>query len=435
MILRFRPACSAIAVFAVPALLLSACGGQADPSPRFEAGPPPASFGGPFARSNTGTTGVSSGANVPVNNVSNGASAVPGGNMQRDGQPFDMPISTSGAVAPATGARSQTSSSPQAMGANVDSGLPWQAPVLDPSTPVGRNGQLRVEGRNLVNENGQPIQLEGISSMWLNWENLYSQNKQGLQWLRDNWNITLYRVALGVEPDNAYLAEPEEMMARLRTAVQNAIDLGLYVMIDWHAHEAHQSPEAAERFFSEVAAEFGQFPHVLYETFNEPLGDHDWSQTIKPYHERVIPAIRAQDPDGVIILGNRQWDQRPDEAAADPVAGENLMYTVHFYACDHQGQVRADAQEAYDAGLALFVTEWGATPADGGAANPIVCAEAAQDWHDWMDERSIGSAAWKFDTCDDSSCFFSRPDAPIDGGWTDEWLTDHAKFIRARLLD
>ena len=310
----------------------------------------------------------------------------------------------------------------------------WQPPAsIDPNTPVGIHGQLRVEGRNLVDASGTPVQLKGISTMWLNWEDRYSASKAGLQWMRDNWKITLFRAAMGVEPEGAYLSDPDKALAQLRQVVHNAIDLGVYVLIDYHAHDAHEDQERAVEFFSQIAAEFGEFPHVLYETFNEPE-QADWATQIKPYHEAVVPAIRAQDPDGVIVLGSRQWSQRVDEAALDPVAGTNLMYTVHFYACDHRDQLRSLAQTAYDAGLALFVTEWGATPADGGAATPTVCEQDAQAWHDWMDERSISWAAWKLDGCADSSCLFTSDDAPADGGWTDEWLNGHGRFVVDRLL-
>lgn len=310
----------------------------------------------------------------------------------------------------------------------------WQPPAsLDPSTPVGLHGQLRVEGTNLVDQSGAPVQLKGISTMWLNWEDRYSTSKAGLQWMRDNWNITLYRAAMGVEPDGAYLTNPERALSQLRQVVHNAIDLGVYVLIDWHDHNAHLNQAESIAFFSQIAEEFGHFPHVLYETFNEPE-QIDWATQIKPYHEAVVPAIRAKDPDNIIILGSRQWSQRVDEAAQSPVAGTNLAYTVHFYACDHQDQQRSEAQAAYDAGLALFVTEWGATPADGGASSPTVCADAAQAWHDWMDERNIGWAAWKLDGCGDSSCLFNSDAAPQDGGWTEQWLNGHAQFVVDRLL-
>ena len=61
---------------------------------------------------------------------------------------------------------------------------------------------------------------------------------------------------------------------------------------------------------------------------------------IKPYHEAVVAAIRQYDPDNVIILGTRTWSQRPDEAAANPVAGSNLGYTMHFYSCAHANDPR-----------------------------------------------------------------------------------------------
>jgi aryl-phospho-beta-D-glucosidase BglC (GH1 family) len=311
----------------------------------------------------------------------------------------------------------------------------WQPPAsVDPNTPVGRHGQLRVQGTDLVDASGAAVQLKGISSMWLNWEDRYSTSKAGLQWMRDNWDLTVFRAAMGVEPDGAYLSNPEKALTQLRQVVHNAIDLGVYVIIDFHAHNAFEEKPQAVEFFSKIAGEFGKYPNVLYETFNEPE-QADWATQIKPYHEAVVPAIRAQDPDGVIILGSRQWSQRVDEAAADPVSGTNLMYTVHFYACDHRESQRALAQTAYDAGLAIFVTEWGATPADGGASSPTVCADEAQLWHDWMNERSVSWAAWKLDGCADSSCLFNSESAPVDGGWTDQWLNGHAKFVVDRLLD
>jgi endoglucanase len=357
-----------------------------------------------------------------------------------DGNAPPAPAPNTPAPAPSPVAPAPSAPSPAPVGVPSPAPVatpeaPWQAPVsIDPSTPVGLHGQLRVAGTNLVDASGNTVQLKGISTMWLNWEDKYSSSKAGLQWMRDNWNITVFRAAMGVEPDGAYLSDPDKALEHLRTVVHNAIDLGVYVLIDFHAHNAHMEQDRAIDFFTKVAAEFGTFPHVLYETFNEPE-QADWATQIKPYHEAVVPAIRAQDPDGVIVLGSRQWSQRVDEAAADPVAGTNLMYTVHFYACDHRDQQRALAQTAYDAGLALFVTEWGATPADGGAANPTVCEADAQAWHDWMDERGVSWAAWKLDGCADSSCLFTSDAAPADGGWTDQYLNGHARFVVDRLLE
>jgi len=309
----------------------------------------------------------------------------------------------------------------------------WQPPaVVDPASPVGQHGQLHVQGTALVDQAGTPVQLKGISSMWLNWEDRYSTSKAGLQWMRDNWQLSIFRAAMGVEPDGAYLKDPEHALSELRQVVHNAIDLGVYVLIDWHDHHAFDHQAQAVDFFTKIADEFGRYPNVLYETFNEPE-QASWSAQIKPYHQATVNAIHSKDPDGVVILGSRQWSQRPDEAIADRVTGDNLMYTVHFYACDHREVQRDQAQAAYDAGLALFVTEWGATPADGGAQSPTVCEDEATLWHDWLDERKIGWAAWKLDGCDDSSCLFNSKNAPVAGGWTDQWLNGHAKFVVQRM--
>jgi endoglucanase len=316
----------------------------------------------------------------------------------------------------------------------VPAAAAWQPPSsIDPNTPVGQHGQLHVQGTALVDQSGAPVQLKGISSMWLNWEDRYSTSKAGLQWMRDNWHLTIFRAAMGVEPDGAYLKNPEHALTELRTVVHNAIELGVYVLIDWHDHHAFDHQAQAVDFFTKIADEFGSYPNVLYETFNEPE-QADWSTQIKPYHQATVNAIHSKDADGVVILGSRQWSQRPDEAINDRVTGDNLMYTVHFYACDHREAQRNEAQAAYDAGLALFVTEWGATPADGGAKTPTVCLDEATLWHDWMDERKIGWAAWKLDGCADSSCLFNSKDAPVAGGWTDQWLNGHAQFVVQRLL-
>jgi hypothetical protein len=109
------------------------------------------------------------------------------------------------------------------------------------------------------------------------------------------------------------------------------------------------------------------------------------------------------------------------------------MYTLHFYACDHTEALRAKAVAALTNGLPLFVTEWGATPADGGTEVPLVCEPEAMAWHEWMDREKISWAAWKLDGCSDSSCLFVDRNVPVGGGWTADMLNGHASFVISRL--
>jgi len=139
-----------------------------------------------------------------------------------------------------------------------------------------------------------------------------------------------------------------------------------------------------------------------------------------------VEAIRTVDPDNLIVLGTPNWSQRVDVAAADPVVGTNLMYTLHFYACSHGQFLRDFGDKALAAGAALFVTEFGATFADGGVPpnHDYVCEEETDRWFAWMARNNISGAAWKLDACPDTSCLLNSK-AGIDGPWTDDKLSSH----------
>jgi endoglucanase len=218
--------------------------------------------------------------------------------------------------------------------------------------------------------------------------------------------------------------------------VQNAIDLGVYVIIDWHEENADSHQQEAVAFFTEMAQTWGSYPNVIYEPFNEPTMQ-DWSTVLKPYHQAVVDAIRAVDPDNLIVLGTPTWSQDVDVAAADPVSGSNLLYTLHFYSCTHRQPLRDKANTALSLGAALFVTEWGATDSDGGTpANPTLCLDEAQLWHNWMNTNKISWAAWKLDRCVDTTCYFNpNVMVPTSGGWTDAMLYGHGPFVRDRMKE
>jgi hypothetical protein len=305
-------------------------------------------------------------------------------------------------------------------------------------TPVGLHGALSVSGTDLIDEHGVRVQLEGMSSMWLNWDaSRYAQDKDGLAWMRDNWNLEIFRIAMGVDAEGAYLEDPEAATQAVDRIVQNAIDLGVYVIIDWHDHDAITHKVEATGFFREVAAKWGEYPNVLYEVFNEPLAV-DWTTQLAPYHRSLVAAIREIDPDNLILLGTPNWDQDVDIAAADPIAGENLLYTLHFYACTHGAEYRNRAKTARSLGLPLFVSEWGATDADGGT-DGIVCESEARAWHDWLDQANISWTAWKLDGCEppascDSSCMFKDRSVPTSGPFEDDVLNGHAPIVIDEML-
>ncbi|MCG5447685.1 cellulase family glycosylhydrolase [Micromonospora hortensis] len=307
---------------------------------------------------------------------------------------------------------------------------PPTTPPPTTGTPVERHGQLRVCGTTMCDKSGARVQLRGISSMWLNWETApYAENLSALTWMRDNWNLQVIRAAMGVEPAGAYLSDPSKARAQVETIINNAVTAGVYVIVDWHAHEAQNNQSQAVAFFGDLARRYGHLPNVIWEPYNEPL-QVSWANVIKPYHQAVVSAIRAADPDNIVVLGTPTWSQDVDVAAASPVSGTNLMYTLHFYSCTHGASLRAKGDAAIRAGLALFVTEWGASNADGGL-DGRACLPEAQSWVDWMKANGISWTAWKLDVGTDTTNLLS-PGAPVTGGWTN-YLHGHAPFVVANM--
>ncbi|KAB1926324.1 cellulase family glycosylhydrolase [Micromonospora noduli] len=307
---------------------------------------------------------------------------------------------------------------------------PPTTPPPTTGTPVERHGQLRVCGTTMCDKSGARAQLRGISSMWLNWETApYAENLSALTWMRDNWNLQVIRAAMGVEPAGAYLSDPAKARAQVETIINNAVTAGVYVIVDWHAHEAQNNQSQAVAFFGDLARRYGHLPNVIWEPYNEPL-QVSWTNVIKPYHQAVVSAIRAADPDNIVVLGTPTWSQDVDVAAASPVTGTNLMYTLHFYSCTHGASLRAKGDAAIRAGLALFVTEWGASNADGGL-DGRACLPEAQSWIDWMKANGISWTAWKLDVGTDTTNLLS-PGAPATGGWTN-YLHGHAPFVVANM--
>jgi endoglucanase len=102
----------------------------------------------------------------------------------------------------------------------------------------------------------------------------------------------------------------------------------------------------------------------MYEIWNEPVQE-SW-EVIKGYHEAVIPAIRAVDPESIIVVGSRHWDQELEEASLNPIKGvKNVAYAIHFYSGTHRQALRDNGARAMKNGVALFASEYGLSTASG----------------------------------------------------------------------
>lgn len=159
-----------------------------------------------------------------------------------------------------------------------------------------------------------------------------------------------------------------------------------------------------------MAQKWGQYDHVIFELYNEPK-ETSWG-VIKDYADKVVSAIR-QHSDNLILVGNRKYDQNPQEAINNEVTGENIAYTFHYYANSHcwEGQTSwgdpcegANAQQAINAGLSVFVSEWGTADANGGG-NPDTGRNTS--WQNWMDQNKLSWANWSASKVEEGTAAFS----------------------------
>mmetsp|Transcript_62714 Transcript_62714/g.147003 ORF Transcript_62714/g.147003 Transcript_62714/m.147003 type:complete len:544 (-) Transcript_62714:432-2063(-) len=292
-------------------------------------------------------------------------------------------------------------------------------------SPVAVHGQLRVVGNQIVDQHNNSVRLRGMSLFWSQWGAPY-WNEEALKWLRQDWGIQLIRAAMGVE-SGGYLDHPEEELRKVKRVVYAAFSLGIYVIVDWHDHHANQHLGAAEGFFREIAKTYGHYPNVLFETFNEPTWQ-SWGQAVRPYHQKVLQVIR-QYSDNIVICGTPTWSQDVDVASHDLVKGDNIAYTLHFYAGTHTQYLRDKAKEALDSGVALFVTEWGTCQANG---NGDLNLEEAQKWMDFLAEYNISDADWAVNDKKES-CSALEPGAATNGHWGPADLTPSGRWVRASL--
>ncbi len=296
--------------------------------------------------------------------------------------------------------------------------------------PVDLHGQLQVQGNQLINKDGVPPQLRGISLSWSIWEGKKYYNPEVVDWLTKDFKINLLRASMGVQPDGGYLQNSKEHMRLMVNVIDQAIKNGIYVLIDWHDHNAEQHLEASKEFFSTMAQKYGGNPNIIYEIFNEPV--HQSWQEVKNYSTEVIKIIRKYDSKNIIVIGSPRWDQEVDMAALDPIAGfDNLVYSFHFYSSDpgHQEQLRAKADLAIKRGIALFVTEWGVAQSNG---NGEINHEKTNLWLDWLEKNRLSWAVWHITDKNESTAII-KPGTSPKGNWTEADLTECGTYVREQI--
>ncbi|MCQ2189562.1 MAG: cellulase family glycosylhydrolase [Paludibacteraceae bacterium] len=303
------------------------------------------------------------------------------------------------------------------------------------NSPVALNGRLKVEDGKMVNACGHPTQLRGMSTHGLAWNpNAYTE--ASIKMLVEEWNISLFRIAVYTHEWGGYSTDQWKTKEQYHELIDNLVDIcgkyGIYCLIDWHvlnsvSHDPNNTIDDATIFFEHMSKTHKDKAHVMYEICNEPNKNVTWAM-IKNYANDIIPVIRENDKDAIIVCGTPTWSQDVDAAAELPLDFDNVMYTLHFYSGTHTSYLRQKAEKAISKGLAIFVTEFGVSKADGSGG---VFLDEADTWMEWMDKHDISWANWSF--CDKNETSAALVANSISKGtWTP---SKSGEYIKSKLAE
>ena len=303
--------------------------------------------------------------------------------------------------------------------------------------PVSQYGKL-IAGKNSQNKgqiygscegvkDGAEVQVRGMSLYWsLMDEALDFWSEDGITTMVNDMKIQIVRAAMAAGNEDwtkgkyiGYAVQPDSQTQFVKRVVEAAIKQDIYVIIDWHSHTANTQTQNAVKFFGEMAQAYGQYDNVIFEVFNEPQ-KVEWS-VIKTYADAVVAEIRKHS-DNLILVGTPEWDQYPNRVIGSEINDpkQNTAYTFHYYAgthCfsgKHEGMFGQswpcegeNAVEAMNAGLSVFVSEWGVTTSDGKGS----VAGDNDGWQNWMNEHKLSWANWSASRINEGSAAFDSATA------------------------
>ncbi|CAM3620944.1 Endoglucanase 5A [Vibrio aerogenes CECT 7868] len=326
-------------------------------------------------------------------------------------------------------------------------------------TPHAYHGALRLgdasheeNPRMIYNQHDEQIQLCGLSLFWSN--HSYSQVDLSDYWdtegvagidvcdkVATELEAPIIRAAIAADNtetwnyENSYYDNPALCMNQVDKIVQAATAKGQYVVIDFHSHDANEYLEEAKTFFGDVSEKYSGHTNVIYEIFNEPV-DQSWD-TIKAYAEEVIPVIRNNDENALILVGTGYYSQEVDEAVDQPLEGENafnVMYVFHYYgSCSDPTNCHDHLKaklETWAQDVPIFISEYGHSEPSGDGE---VCGENNEDWYEIVDRLGLSMCHWAISDKEESSAMFVH-DTPLNVPWTGDVLTKSGGIIEERLL-
>ncbi len=277
--------------------------------------------------------------------------------------------------------------------------------------------KIKVEGKNLVDENGKVIRLKGVSFSDPDklehdgqWNKAYFEEAK-------NWGCNLVRFA--VHPTRVNNRGWDAYFELIDKGVKWAEELEMYVVIDWHSignlntekfsnKMYNTSWEETVKFWQTTAKRYKGNPVVaVYELFNEPtneggkLGELSWS-TWKSSLEKLIDEITPTDNEKIFLVAGMNWGYFLDEVIENPVDRKNVAYCTHPYPQKREKPWEPKWEKDWGAvanKYPVIATEFGFMGADErGAHIPCISDESyGEAIMNYFDKKGISYTIWCFD--------------------------------------
>ena len=298
------------------------------------------------------------------------------------------------------------------------------------------HGALHVDGIYLKDSHNEKFRLAGVSTFGLQWQPEYV-NYDTFANLKSEFGANLVRLAM-YTGEGGYCSGSSQMKKKMYDTVVKGIELAtelnMYVIVDWHmlgVDDGDNNPlyylDESKEFFDQITKQFSDHDNILFEIMNEPCYV-TWSDC-KEYAEEVIPVIRNNMPNAIILVGNPQWSSDLASVAKDPLVGySNIMYTFHFYANDNT--LTSKITTACETNkLPVFVTEHGGMDASGYG---VINYTALKKWYTVLDKYNISMVAWSLSNLDSSSCMFKTSSTKLSD-FSDSNLKEWGIFYKNRV--
>lgn len=323
--------------------------------------------------------------------------------------------------------------------------------------PAAPPPPLQVVGNEFQDPAGNRVILRGASLNDARY-NITDDNNRGVDFVIDQitdaaagWHAKVIRIP--VHPGTFFLNEAFDQAKAddhfdnyLLPTINTAAAKGLYAIVELHyVHNPFDHATRTNQFWAYLAPRLKDFPHVLFELYNEPKGNNvpghseyiglSWSAW-KGLAQPWINTIRHAGANNVILVGGPQYCQHMREAATDLFADANLGYVAHVYPLFYgrSGSTLA-AKLDHELGplLALrpvIITEWGYVAESQFATREFYGTQSSfgNAFRAWVDSNQVSWTSWCADDSYEPAVFSANWQVRSGGNY-------HGDFLRQWLYD